>query len=213
MDLFKTYYEFLVEENKKYNLTSITAEREVYIKHFEDSLAVAKVIDFSSIESMIDIGSGAGFPGIPLKMKYPSLKLTLVEPTTKKCVFLNQLVLKCGLKDVIIVNDRAENLCQLREQFDIASSRAVGSLSLLVELCIPLLKVGGHLIAMKGPDYQDDLKKATNAFNKLYASVEAIVPYELSEQMGTRTLIMIRKNAPTLITYPRTFAVIKKKPL
>lgn len=213
MDCFKTYYEFLVSENEKYNLTSITNYNEVTIKHFEDSLALGKALDLSKVTTLVDVGTGAGFPGVPLKMAYPHLKVTLIEPTGKKCSFLNQLVLKCDLKDVIIVNDRAENCSSLRETFDVATSRAVGSLSMLLELCIPLLRVNGVLVAMKGPDFEEELKGITHALKCLRASVVRINPYELSSGMGKRTLITIRKNEVTSKEYPRPFATMKKKPL
>ena len=110
MDKFELYYEFLISENEKYNLTAITKKEEVFIKHFEDSLKTSLAIPMEDVDTICDIGSGAGFPGIPLKIKYPHLKLTIIEPTLKRCKFLSQLVLKLDLKDVIIINDRAENI-------------------------------------------------------------------------------------------------------
>src|SRR5690554_6174133 len=163
MDKFKTYYQFLIEENKKYNLTSITDEEEVYIKHFQDSIKTEIAIDFNEVESLCDIGSGAGFPGIPLKIKYPHLKLTIIEPTKKRCHFLEQLVLKLNLKDVIIRNDRAENINDLRETFDVVCARAVASLPILLEICIPYVKVSGYFIALKGPNYQEEVANSENA--------------------------------------------------
>lgn len=213
MDYFKIYYEFLVEENAKYNLTALTTPEEVQIKHFEDSLTVGEALELTSIVSLCDVGSGAGFPGIPLKIKYPHLKLTIIEPTAKKCAFLRELVLKCDLKDVIIINDRAENCNKLRDSFDCVVSRAVAALPMLAELCIPLVKKGGHFIAMKGPDYEEDLTSATRALKLLGGVVSAIVPIQLRDDMGKRTLIKITKVVSTPPVYPRAFAIIKKKPL
>lgn len=213
MDHFKTYYDFLVEENAKYNLTAITTPEEVQIKHFEDSLTVGAALELTSITSLCDVGSGAGFPGIPLKIKYPHLKLTIIEPTAKKCAFLRELVLKCDLKDVIIINDRAENCKELRGSFDCVVSRAVAALPMLAELCIPLVKKGGYFVAMKGPDYEEDLTTATRALKMLGGEVSAIVPIQLRDDMGKRTLIKIKKVASTPLIYPRAFAIIKNKPL
>ena len=213
MDQFNIYYEFLIQENAKYNLTAITDHKEVEIKHFEDSLSVGEALDFGAITTICDVGSGAGFPGIPLKIKYPHIKLTIIEPTTKKCTFLHELVLKCDLKDVIIINDRAENCKAQRDLFDCVTSRAVGAMPMLAELCLPLVKKGGYFIAMKGPDYEEDLKQATRAFKMLGAEVEAIIPIQLRDNMGKRTLIKIRKVTSTPVIYPRAFAIIKKKPL
>src|SRR5690554_977274 len=179
MDNYKTYYQFLIEENKKYNLTNITDEKEVYIKHFEDSLKTELAIDFNQVESLCDIGSGAGFPGIPLKIKYPHLKLTIIEPLYKRCNFLNKLVLKLDLKDVIIKKERAEDIDELREGFDLVVARAVSILPMLLELCIPYVKTGGYFIALKGNNYQEEINLSNNALKLLAAEIEEVFTYEL----------------------------------
>lgn len=213
MDQFRKYYDLLVAENKKYNLTSLTSEEDVYIKHFEDSLALTKTLDFTKVQSLVDVGSGAGFPGIPLKIKFPHLQLTLIEPNHKKSRFLEKLVLELALNDVIIISERAEEQNSLRESFDVATARAVGPLSLLSELCIPLLKINGFLIIMKGPDYVNDLEAGLKALDILKSRIEEIINYNLSQNKGNRTLIKIKKEAKTPLAYPRPFSIIAKKPL
>ena len=203
----------MISENAKYNLTNITDEEEVYIKHFEDSLSVEKCINMDSINSICDIGSGAGFPSIPLKIKYPHLKVTIIEPTLKRCHFLEQLVLKLQLNHVIIRNERAESISELREHYDLVTARAVANLQILLELCIPYVKVNGMFVAMKGPSYQDELNQATKAIKELAVSVKEIIPYQLSKDLGTRHLICFSKNSKTNTKYPRNFQQIKRKPL
>lgn len=213
MDLLESYYEFLISENQKYNLTSITDKEEVYIKHFEDSMAVDKVIDFSQISEVCDVGSGAGFPGIPLKIKYPHIKLTIIEPTLKRCNFLSQLVLKLGLKDVIIINDRAENKKDLRSKFDLVVARAVSPLPILLELCIPLVKVNAHFVAMKGPTYQNEIDASNNALKELNSVIDEVKTYELSKGYGVHSLIKIKKIKELNNKYPRLYKDIKNNPL
>ncbi len=213
MDQFEKYYQFLIDENKKYNLTAITDKTEVFIKHFEDSLALSKALDLHLVKTIVDVGSGAGFPGIPLKIKYPHLKLTIIEPNQKKCRFLEKLLLVLELNDVIIINGRAETQKTLREHFDLAVARAVGSLSLLCEICLPLVKENGFFIAMKGPDYKMDLIKANKALDILQAKIDDIIEYNLSNNLGSRTLLKIKKYHVTSPLYPRNFATITKKPL
>jgi len=211
-DLFLKYYEFLILENEKINLTAITKKEEVYIKHFQDSLNTELAIKFLNVSSICDVGSGAGFPGIPLKIKYPHLKLTIIEPTLKRCKFLEKLVLHLCLKDVIIINDRAENLQKLRNNFDVVVARAVASLPILVEICIPLVKVNGFFIALKGSNYQEEVDNSKQALRLLTSEVENIITYELGNY-GTHSLIKIKKLKETVAKYPRAYAAIKKKPL
>lgn len=213
MEQFKIYYQFLISENKKYNLTSITDEEAVYYKHFQDSLKTSLAYDFSKPTSLCDIGSGAGFPGIPLKIKYPHIQLTIIEPTKKRCQFLEQLILKLGLKGVIIRNERAENISDLREQFDVVCARAVAQLPILLELCIPYVKVCGYFIALKGPNYYEEVKNSANALHKLSSKVEDIIEYQLDKGYGNRTLIKIKKLQATKQIYPRHYSQIKKQSL
>ncbi|MDY0063573.1 MAG: 16S rRNA (guanine(527)-N(7))-methyltransferase RsmG [Bacilli bacterium] len=214
MNLFDQYYEFLIAENEKYNLTSITNCEEVKIKHFEDSLAVQKAVDLSKVETLCDIGSGAGFPGIPLKIIHPDLKVTIIEPSKKRCTFLNNLVLLLKLKDVIIINDRAEDWIKKNKvSFDVVVARAVSQLCILSELCLPYVKVGGLFIAMKGDHYQEEVEEGQWAIKTLGGKLIDIILYDLSMDYGKRSLIVIRKDHHTDVKYPRPFHQIKNKPL
>lgn len=213
MDKLELYYEFLISENQKYNLTAITNKEEVFIKHFEDSLSVEKIIDLNNLSTICDVGSGAGFPGVVLKIKYPHLKLTIIEPTLKRCNFLSQLVLKLGLKDVIIINGRAEDMKNMRESFDLVVARAVSSLPILLELCIPLVKVKGYFIALKGSNYKLEVNDSSNALKLLSSTIEESLEYELSNNYGTHSLIKVLKLNKTNNNYPRLYKDIKNKPL
>ncbi len=210
---FLTYYQFLKEENEKYNLTAITSFEEVYEKHFKDSLMVCNVIPMEDIKTICDVGSGAGFPGIPLKIVFPHLSLTIIEPTQKRCQFLKKLIEKLELKDVTIINDRAENQNNLREHFDLVCARAVASLPILLELCIPLVKKDKYFIAMKGSNYQEEIHQASHACKVLDCVLEMVQTYELSQGFGTHSLLRYKKNKITKSSYPRHYATIKKKPL
>lgn len=210
---FKKYYDFLISENKKYNLTSITNEAEVYIKHFYDSIQIGKVVDLTETVMVCDVGSGAGFPSIPLKILYPNIKLTIIEPTLKRCNFLKQLVDMLQLENVTIINDRAENMQVYRNKFDIVTARAVANLSVLCELCIPLVKVDGLFLAMKGSTYLDELNNAFNAFKQLDSVVTKVYDYDLLQNYGKHSIIVIKKEKQTNNKYPRNYSIIKKKPL
>lgn len=210
---FKIYYNFLISENQKYNLTSITNEEEVYIKHFYDSIQMAKIVDLTQPVTMCDVGSGAGFPSIPLKILYPNIDLTIIEPTLKRCNFLNQLVTMLKLENVTIINDRAENMQKYRHTFDIVTARAVANLSILCELCIPLTKVKGLFIAMKGSAYVEELNNAFNALKMLDSVVTKVYDYELLNNYGKHSIIIIKKEKETNSKYPRNYSIIKKKPL
>jgi len=211
---FFTYYNLLVTENEKINLTSITEMEDVYIKHFYDSLLLTKEVDMEKTKTMIDIGTGAGFPGIPIKIMYPHLLLTLVEPTTKRCVFLQKVIDLLELKDVKIINDRAENyITKQREIFDLATARAVSALNILSEIVIPFVKRDGIFIAMKGSNYQEEVENATKAIKTLGGKIEKITHYELPKEKGTRVFLTIKKVKNTPNVYPRQYAKIKKQPL
>lgn len=209
-ELFRKYYEFLIQENKKYNLTAITNEEEVYYKHFYDSLTLIKTNLIKEGVSLCDIGSGAGFPGIPLKIIYPNLKLTIVESQTKKTEFLKKLVIFLELDNVEIINKRAEEYAHTK-YFDIVTARAVADLSILNELCLPLVKKGGYFIAMKG-NYEEELKRTLNGITILGGKLIEVLSFELPKDMGKRNLIIIKKEK-MVQGYPRAFSQIKKKPL
>ncbi|NMA05886.1 MAG: 16S rRNA (guanine(527)-N(7))-methyltransferase RsmG [Acholeplasmataceae bacterium] len=209
-ELFRKYYEFLIQENKKYNLTAITNEEEVYYKHFYDSLTLIKTNLIKEGVSLCDIGSGAGFPGMPLKIIYPNLKLTIVESQTKKTEFLKKLVNFLELDNVEIINKRAEEYAHTK-YFDIVTARAVADLSILNELCLPLVKKGGYFIAMKG-NYEEELKRTLNGITILGGKLIEVLSFELPKDMGKRNLIIIKKEK-MVQGYPRAFSQIKKKPL
>ncbi len=209
--LFDEYYKFLIEENEKYNLTAITEKEEVFYKHFLDCAKVLKYIDLSG-KVICDVGSGAGFPGIVLKILCPSLKLYIIEPIRKRCNFLNMLVTRLNLKDVVIINDRAENVKQYRNYFDYVFARAVSNLPMLIELCIPLVKVSGSFIALKGSNYQEEIDLSKNALDELKSLILKIDTYELKDY-GLHSIININKKSKTPDKYPRAYAQIKHKPL
>lgn len=211
---FEDYFFFLVDENEKMNLTNITLKDEVYIKHFIDSIKSNLIIDFIKLSTICDIGSGAGFPSIPLKILYPHLKLTIIEPIQKRVKFLNSLVTLLDLDDVIIINGRAEDIIiDYRDSFDICVARAVANLPILLELCVPFIKAKGIFVALKGSNYLTELKESKNAIEKLNCQVEDVKIYELPLKMGTRSLIKIKKLRKTDTKYPRKFSIIKKQPL
>jgi len=211
---FENYYKFLNEENKKINLTSITEKNEVYIKHFYDSLKICEIIDFKSIDNICDIGSGAGFPGIPLKILFPHLKLTIIEPTLKRIRFLEKLTEILKLDNVELINERAEDeIVNKREYFDVVTARAVASLPVLLELALPFVKVKGYFLALKGSSYQEELDISKNAFKKLNSQVNDIIIYELPNNLGQRSIIKVIKNKGIDHKYPRKYSIIKKNHL
>lgn len=212
---YKIYSDYLGRENKKYNLTAIEEEKEVAVKHFLDSLACTKIIKPNNF-FVIDLGTGAGFPGIPVKIYYPQLKLLLVDSSRKKVEFLLKTIELLGLSRVDARWDRAEVLGRsgdLREKADIVVSRAVAPLNVLAELCLPLVKVGGHFLAMKGPDVKKELEASKKAISILGAEVEKTMSYELPLLHLQRHLILIRKNESTTEKYPRKPGIPEKRPI
>lgn len=211
---FDIYYEYLIEVNEYMNLTAITKEDEVYIKHFYDSLLLTKCYDVKSKEiTLCDVGAGAGFPSIPLAICFPNIKVTIIDALQKRIGFLNALIDKLGLKNVEASHYRAEDFAKIkREEFDIVTARAVARLNLLSELCIPLVKLGGNFIALKGDD-KDEIDEAKGAINTLGAKYSNEFDLTLPCSMGKRTIIIYNKVKETPKKYPRAFANIKKAPL
>lgn len=210
LNQLEEYYHILVEENEKYNLTAITNKEDVYLKHFYDSLTLSKIIELDS-QSLCDIGTGAGFPGLVLKIVFPDLKVTLVDATQKKCNFLNMVINKLNLKDIEVVNARAEIYSkEVREKYDIVTSRAVAPLKHLLEYSIPLVKVNGNYIAMKS-DITKELANISNYENKLNLSKPKILTFTLPFEDSVRTLIKYQKKEKTNLKYPRRYNEIKKK--
>ncbi len=205
------YYELLVTWNEKMNLTGITDKKDVYLKHFYDSLTMCKVIDLNKENTLCDIGTGAGFPGMVIKICFPHIHLTLVDSLNKRLVFLKEVVNILNLDDVEIIHARAEDYAlKNRELFDIVTARAVASTPILLEYCIPLVKENKYFIALKG---KEDIKSCENALNKLNCVVEKLIIFELPFEESTRTIIKIKKNKTTSLKYPRKYNEMKKYPL
>ncbi len=210
---FENFFSLLIEYNNKYNLTAIKDKNEVYVKHFLDSLLGLEF--FKDGSSVIEIGSGGGFPSIPLMIVNPTLKFTLVESTNKKCVYLREVVEKLSLNCGQVLSIRAEDGGRdplYREKFDYVTARAVARLNTLCEYCLPFLKVGGTFIAYKG-DASEEVSEAQNAIKKLGCQLQKVVEYELPEGMGKRNLVIIKKVKPTPSTYPRGNGKERKQPL
>lgn len=210
---FDIYYHTLVEWNEKMNLTAITEEEDVYLKHFYDSLTASFNFEFKD-QSLCDIGAGAGFPSIPLKIVYPELKITIVDSLSKRITFLNHLVKELELDNVNAIAARAEEYAvDHRESFDIVTARAVARLNILDELCLPLVKVNGYFITLKGRIWQEELKEANNGIKTLGGEVVKHVDFPLASLDDQRCNIYIKKIKNTPNKYPRPFGKIKKKPL
>ena len=207
---FKRYMELLLEWNEKMNLTAITDESEIWEKHFFDSILPFVNCEFKTV---CDVGSGAGFPGIPLKIVKPDIEITLVEPLQKRCKFLNEVVNVLGLENVYIENKRAEDFVkEKREYFDCVSARAVARLSILSELCMPLVKLNGIMIALKGKNGHEEWEIAKIAVSVLGMELEREEVDSLENQ-ATRVNLYFRKVKHTPLKYPRAYGQIKKKPL
>lgn len=211
---FDAYYAELVKQNEKMNLTAITARDEVFVRHFEDSLTLPAALDMPQGASLIDIGAGAGFPGLAAAVARDDLEVTLLDSTRKRVDFLQSTAALLGVK-VNCVWARAEDAAHdpsLRGRFDFAAARAVVRLPLLVEYAAPFLREGGVFAAMKGPSPEEEVASAENALKKLGAAVDDILHFELSDGSG-RSIILIKKISPTATIYPRPSAKISKNPL
>ncbi len=213
LNQFQKYLTLLMEWNEKINLTALKTEEEIIEKHFYDSLLVAKQFKFEE-QSLIDVGTGAGFPGIPLKIVFPDLFVTLLEPTEKRVNFLNIVIKELSLTRIVTVNKRAEDYVkEARSFYDIVTARAVSRLNMLVELCLPLIHVGGTFIALKGKQGQEEIEEAKNGLKILNSHVETIQTTNLISENDNRINIFIKKDNEFPVKYPRPYGQIKKKPL
>lgn len=210
---FRAYYDFLIEYNKKTNLTRITDEREAKFKHFHDSLLLTRSIDFSRIRSMCDMGSGAGFPGIPIKLVFPHVNLTLIDSLGKRVRFLNLLKEHLDLERVDVVSGRVEDVAKKRQNaFDLVTARALGHTAIVAEMGLPMVRVNGHLIIMKGGSYRDELEESRATITALGGKITDIHQEELPEAYGTRVQVVVTKERH-VTGYPRSYSSMKKKRL
>lgn len=212
---FIDYYELLIEWNSVMNLTAITELKEVIIKHFIDSLALVNVYNPAS-QKVLDMGTGAGFPGIPLKIAFPELDMVLMDSLKKRLTFLNEVIIKLNMKSIITIHGRAEDLgrdAKYRETFDLCVSRAVAKLSSLSEYCLPFVKKDGYFISYKSDKVEEELVQSKRALQILGAEVERVNEFELPGSNMGRTLIVIRKNKITPQKYPRSAGKPTKEPL
>ena len=213
---FLKYYEILVEWNSFMNLTGITEFEEVITKHFHDSLAVVKVCDPASAGSVIDIGTGAGFPGLPLKIAFPHLEVVLLDSLNKRIKFLNEVILQLGLDGIRTIHGRAEDFARdqnYRESFDLCVSRAVANLSSLSEYCLPYTALGGRFISYKSGKIDEELAEAEKAIRVLGGETENVVKFNLADTDMERSFVVIEKKRHTPKAYPRKAGLPGKEPI
>ena len=209
LDNLEKYYNLLIEWNEKINLTRIVEKDQVYLKHFYDSLTISKVIDLSNELTLIDVGTGAGFPGIVLKICFPNLKITLLDSLQKRITFLDEVIKELGLENINTVHDRAEDYAKKhREEYDIVTSRAVANLRVLSELCIPMVKVNGYFVPMKA-NIEDELNEANDIIHKLSGKLEKVETFNLPIEDSIRNILLINKIDKTNPVYPRRMDKIK----
>lgn len=215
LNQLERYFELLVDWNEKINLTAITDEQGVAVKHFADSLTFFNYVVVPENSSIIDVGTGAGFPGIVLKIARPDIKLTLLDSLKKRLTFLETVLAELGL-EAELIHSRAEdggNDIDLRENFDFVVSRAVAQLNVLSEYCIPYVKLAGNFVALKGPDAENEIANSKRALQCLGGKIKSTHKFSLNLDGGDRTIIVIEKNSPTPDKYPRNSGKIKSSPL
>ena len=211
---FKEYFAFLVEKNQVMNLTAITEEEEVYRKHFLDSLELLQVLKDMPKYTLCDVGSGAGFPSIPLAIVQNQVEVTIIDALNKRIGFLKELVQKINVNNVAAIHSRAEDYAKIkRESFDVVTARAVARLNVLSELCLPLTKVGGLFLAMKGSSGEEELRESKKAIELLGGSILKTISFTLPDEQEQRQIIVIKKIKPTPAKYPRSFSKIKERAL
>ena len=216
LDAFDAFTALMLDWNRKLNLTRITDPEEIAVKHYLDSLVLLAKVEVPEGSSVIDIGTGAGFPGIPLKIARPDLRLTLLDSVRKRLTFLEAAVRELSLSDVEIVHSRAEDAARekhLRERFDFATARAVAGLNVLAELCLPFCRVGGRFAAYKGPEIGTEVEAASKAIRLLGGKVEAVHEFDLPLGGIRRSLVIISKVKATPAGYPRKAGIPERNPL
>lgn len=214
--MFETYYEMLVEKNKVMNLTAITEKNEVIDKHFIDSISLKKAMDVTNPVKVLDLGTGAGFPGIPLKIAYPNLQVTLLDSLNKRIKFLQEVIEELSLEGIDAIHGRAEDYAKqsgYREQFDICVSRAVANLATLSEYCLPYVKQGGCFISYKSGAVQEELEQSKKAIKELGGRVKEVIPFVLPDTDIERTFVVIGKVKQTPSKYPRKAGLPSKEPI
>lgn len=215
-DRFMLYMNLLKEWNEKINLTAITDSEEIVKKHFIDSIKCFKAEPFKSAKSIIDVGSGAGFPGLPVAIMRPEVKITLLDSLNKRVNFLNTVISALGLKNVTAIHGRAEEEARKkehRERYDLATSRAVANMTSLSEYCIPFVKVSGYFIPLKGPAVEEELSLAANAIRVLGGEFKEVIKVEIEDSDLMHNLVVVKKIKGTSATYPRKATSISKKPI
>ena len=212
LDQLNKYYELLVEYNKVMNLTGITEKEEVYLKHFYDSLTIIKIIDLNKIDSLCDIGTGAGFPGLVLKIVFPKLKITLLDSLNKRIEFLKIVINELGIKDIEVIHTRAEEYAlNNRNKFDITTARAVAHTSILLEYAVPLTKIDGYFIPLKA-NMENEINEIDNAIKQLNCKLIKKQEFKLPIEESNRTILLFKKTNDNK-KYPRKYSEIKKKRL
>ena len=214
LSAFQRYYELLIDWNEKINLTAITEYKDVLFKHFLDSVSIIKAYDMHKVSSLIDVGTGAGFPGIPIKIMFPNIKVTLLDSLNKRLNFLNTLIDDLSLDNIYTVHGRAEDIARLsdhREKYDLCVSRAVANLSTLTELCLPFVKIGGSFISYKSEKASEEIIAAKKAIYLLGGKLADSISFELDG--NNRTLVIIDKISSTSKKYPRKAGTPAKEPI